>query len=213
MSFDENSFEKLFPKYLVATEKTRLREALKQFSSPTRNVEINYDNFYKRFNYPYFLQSDLIREVRFPYWDESTQSYEKGYINAIIISNSCDISSDNPRDKNVKECLFAPLINFSSYLNELENLGYNKEQLESFEKNIKAQQCSNLVYLPYLHSEKSDYIASLDKIFWFPTSELNSYIDQIDENRISSLDRFGHYLFVLKLSYHMCRLPEECDRA
>ena len=57
-----------------------------------------------------------------------------------------------------------------------------------------------------------EYFCHLDKAFWFPTEELNAYQKDIDQTRIASLDYFGYYLFLVKLSYHFCRLPEEKQR-
>ncbi len=72
-----------------------------------------------------------------------------------------------------------------------------------------------LRFLPtYLTNEENpiDYICHLDKAFWFPTEELHSYLSDIEQTRIASLDYFGYYLFLVKLSYHFCRLPEEKQR-
>ncbi len=82
---------------------------------------------------------------------------------------------------------------------------------------IKSQTISNIFYLPPNPDNRKEYICHLDKAFWFPTEELNSYLPAPDsylgeETRICSLDYFGYYLFLVKLSYHFCRLPEEKQR-
>jgi hypothetical protein len=212
MPFGDDYFEKILPSYLVQADKTRLKEALSQFSIDERGNEINYSNFYRNYDHSYFMQSDLIREVRVSKWDEESAQFQKGYTDAIIISNTCDISFENKRDFNTKQCLFAPLIDFKEYLADLEKAGYSIDQINSFSQNVKAQLRTNIFYLPVHFKERKEYIVLLDNIFWFPTSELNSYIANIDENRIASFNHFGFYLFILKLSYHLCRLPEQCDR-
>lgn len=111
-----------------------------------------------------------------------------------------------------KQCLFAPLIEFQEYLKDLELAGYDNEKLGQFCKAVKAQLVSNLFYLPMIQKEEKEYVVFLDNIFWFPASELNAYMERIQENRMASLSHFGYYLFILKLSYHLCRLPEQCDR-
>ena len=212
MSFGDDYFEKILPSYLVEADKTRLKEALRQFTVEERGKEINYTNFYRSYDHAYFMQSDLIKEIRISNWDDEKAEFQKGYTDAIIISNTCDISFENKQDVNTKQCLFAPLIDFNEYLADLETAGYNKDKILNFSQNVKAQLRTNIFYLPVHFKEGKEYIILLDNIFWFPTAELNSYIDNIDENRITSFTHFGFYLFILKLSYHLCRLPEQCDR-
>ena len=212
MPFGDDYFEKILPSYLVEADKTRLKEALRQFTIEERANEINYSNFYRSYDHAYFMQSDLIKEIRVSKWDDESAVFQKGYTDAIIISNTCDISFENKRDVNTKQCLFAPLIDFNEYLADLEKAGYSKDKIISFSQNVKAQLRTNIFYLPVHFKEGKEYIVLLDNIFWFPTAELNSYIDNIDENRITSFTHFGFYLFILKLSYHLCRLPEQCDR-
>lgn len=211
MAFGDD-LDKILPPYLVEGDKARLKNALKQFTIENRGKEINYDDFFKSYGHFYFMQADLVREIRMSLWDDSNAVFHKVYTDALIISNTCDISFDNKHDLNSKQCLLAPLVDFNEYLSDLKSEGYQGEKLEQFANAIKAQLVSNLFYLPYYQKERRDYIVMLDNVFWFPTSELNSYIDKIEENRISSLSQFGHYLFILKLSYHLCRLPEQCDR-
>jgi hypothetical protein len=211
MAFADN-FDLILPNYLINEDKTRLRDALKQFTINNKGKEINYSDFYKSYGHAYFMQSDLVKEIRMSLWNDDEAVFEKVYSDAIIISNTCDISFENKHNLNSKQCLFAPLIDFNEYVNDLASSGYEKDKLEQFIQTVKAQLVTNLFYLPMFHQKSKEYIVFLDNIFWFPVNELNSYIGNIDENRISSLSHFGHYLFILKLSYHLCRLPEQCDR-
>lgn len=212
MPFGDDYFEKILPAYLVESDKTRLKRALQQFIPEERKNEIDYSHFYKTHQFDYFLQSDLVKEIRIASWNEEQANFDKKYTDAIIISNTCDISLENEHDVNQKQCLFAPLINFNNYINDLRESGYSEDKIISFTNNVKSQLISNLLYLPLHNKEEKEYLIFLDKIFWFPTSELNSYTENLEENRISSLSHFGYYLFILKLSYHLCRLPEQFDR-
>jgi hypothetical protein len=212
MAFGDDNFELILPSYLVDPDKSRLRDALKQFTLDEKGKVIDYSDFYKVFQHAYFMQSDLVKEIRVSKWNDEKAIYEKVYTDAIIVSNTCDISFENKHDVNTKQCLFAPLVDFKEYLLDLEKAGCKPEQIESFSNAVKAQLRTNIFYLPTNHKDGKEYIVLLDNVFWFPTTELNSYIDNIDENRISTLSHFGYYLFILKLSYHLCRLPEQCDR-
>lgn len=211
MGFGDDKFELLLPTYFVESEKNRLREALKQFI-PVGRSEIDYSFFYKDFNYAYFMQADLVREIRFAIWNDQNTSYDKGYTEAIIISNTCDLSAENVRQSGNKECLFAPLVDFASYISDLKANGLSDLKIQEFSNKIKSQLVTNIFYLPFENHEKKEFIVLLDHVFWFPTSELNTYLEKIEDNRITSLNYFGFYLFMLKLSYHLCRLPEEDDR-
>jgi hypothetical protein len=211
MEFGDDKFDQLLPSYLVDPDKSRLRDALKQFFPEEKGNPIDYKDFYRDYQNAYFLQSDLVKEIRFAQWDEETTSFQKGYTDAIIISNTCDISFENKRELNVKQCLFAPLIDFKLYLEDLREK-YNEEKIQAFAQSIRTQLRTNIFYLPLHFKEQKEYIVLLDNVFWFPTSELNSYVEKIEETRITSLTHFGFYLFILKLSYHLCRLPEQCDR-
>ncbi|MDZ4758628.1 MAG: hypothetical protein SGJ10_10915 [Bacteroidota bacterium] len=212
MPFGEN-FDLILPKYLVNHDKARLQDALKKFipDGGNKRGEIDYTNFYKNSSQTVFLQSDLIKEIRYANWNNENSIYEKEYINAIIISNSCDISFQNEHSYNIKQCLFAPLIDFNEYLNTLKAKGHDAEKISAASQTIKSQLVSNILYLPNNENDNKEYIVLFDNIFWFPTIELNSYIEQMEENKISSLGLFGYYLFILKLSYHLCRLPDEYD--
>lgn len=206
-----HELDKLLPTYLVDDDKGRLKKALEQFRKSGESV-IDYSDFFKSYKHPYFLQSDLVREIRMPLWDEESASFSKVYTDAIILSNTCDLSAENKHGANAKKCLFAPLLDLTEFLNDLERSAIKKDSLEQLSIAIKKQLVSNLFYLPNGTKENKEYIALLDNVFWFPTEELNSYIPGIQETRIGSLSLFGHYLFILKLSYHLCRLPEERDR-
>ncbi len=208
--FEYNNFEKLLPSYLASAEKERLKKELIQFSYDSEGKEIRYNDFYLSSNPNNFFQSDLVREIRFPIWKDDDRVYIKKYTDAIILSNSCDISSSNKRNSNKKETIFAPLIDLSEYQIDLKKEGYNNSQIDTNIKNIRKQLVSNIFYLPSIDGK--EYVAFLDRIFAFPTLELIEYEKNINDNRVASLSNFGYYLFILKISYHLCRLPEEQDR-
>jgi hypothetical protein len=208
-SFDFTMIEHLFPDYLTATEKGRLLKALEQFKDTSAKGKWNskiYSHFYAQSTYNYFLQGDLIREIRYPDWNSESKVFERTYTDAIILSNTCDLDLSNIR-KAHKQVVLAPIIEMAQYLEEI----HNKQELDEIVKKIKTQTTSNILYLPSIMGGK-DYMCHLDKAFWFPTEELHSYLSDIQQNRIASLDYFGYYLFLVKLSYHFCRLPEEKQR-
>lgn len=211
MSFGQEQWNVLLPTYLTAETKGRLQQSLEQFY-PNNRGEISYDNFYKDYGYEYFLQGDILLEIRSAHWNRESASYEKNYSDGLVLTNTCDISFENERNINPKQCLFAPLLNLDDYLHELTEAGYTEQQMNSFKKNVQAQLYSNIFYLPKVNEGAQERIALLDRIFWYPIEELEPLLPTINEERVASLNQYGFYLLVLKLSYHFCRLPEQCDR-
>lgn len=205
-------WESLLPPYLTSDAKERLQNALKQFKRDGHDID--YAHFYplapkKETD---FLQGDLLSEIPMPYWNQETQSYETVYRDAIIVSNACDLSTDNHRSLNLKQCVLAPLLDFEEYIIDLKSSGYAENKLKTYLNEITHQKISNLLYLPPNPVNQKAYIAQLDKFFWVPVASLNGLKQNIEKERITSLSMFGHYLFVVKVSYHLCRLPEEKDR-
>ena len=210
MAFGDD-FESLLPIYLTANVKKRLKDGLSQFMPEHRNNQIDYNGFYDNFSNEFFRQADLVREIRMPVFDLDTAQYDKTYTDAIILSNTCDISYDNVREVKEKQCLLAPLVRFKDFQNNyLERSGKTTEQAFSVFENIRRQLTTDILYLPKINDE--EYLALLDQIFWFPTAELNGYIAEMEQTKISSLSHFGFYLYIFKVSYHLFRMPESCDR-
>lgn len=215
MAFDKNQFNTLFPSYLSESEKGRLQKALNQFKDSGGNQsqwkQKHYSNFYLQNSPDYFLKGDVVKEIRFALWNKDAKDYSKRYTSAIILSNECDIFRGNIRDM-TKQCVFAPIIAMSTYITKLKQHDISDERIKIIDQEIKSQQRSNLFYLPPNHVNNEDYIIPLDEVFWFPTDELSKYQENIEQNRLLTLDWFGLYLFILKISFHFCRLPEENDR-
>jgi len=112
-----------------------------------------------------------------------------------------------------KQALYAPIVPVEDFFNTLcEEFDYDEARIKSIHGKLKNQTYSNLFYLPPNHKNQKDYILFLDNIFWQPSSILKDKIKRIDSERFVSLNYFGFYLLITKLSYHFCRVPEELDR-
>ncbi len=194
MTFESAYFQSLIPPYLSIPDKQRLTEALKQFKSGDKAKGWHpkfYTGFYLSKQHPYFLQGDLVREIRYAYWNAESRTYEKKYVDAIIITNTCDMDSSNIRTVQ-KQVLFAPIVPFSNYLEELAKT-VGQDELQGVEQRVKDQLYSNVFYLPPVGPEQTDYIVPLDEIFWLPGQEFQTYTADIEQNRIASLDWFGFF--------------------
>jgi hypothetical protein len=211
-AFGDDHFTRILPSYLSDSDKSRLKEGLEQFFPENSAKEIKYDQFYQDDLDRHFKQADLIAEIRCPNWNEVSRQYDISYPDAMLLTNTCDISPDNQRNANIKQCLFAPIISLTEYILDLKENGYTDSQIKSFGSEVKRQKITNIFYLPPYQTSGSDYIVLLDYIFQFPAQELTRLLPDISEERLKSLSNFGFYLFIFKLSYHLCRLPEEPDR-
>ncbi len=210
MSLNNYSFDQMLPSYLTNTAKGRIKEALEQFFDDTE--QINYADFYTLEEHNFLMQSDVVHSVVGIDWDVNERTYTSGFIAALLISNSCDVTIENNRTVNSKEALFAPITLVESYLTLARENGASEEQLNTFRNTLQRQEYTNLFYLPPNPVNQKDYIVRLDKIHWVPQTELTGIISDLDNERFISLSDWGYYLYLTKLSLHTCRVPEELER-
>ncbi len=212
MGFD---WHKSLPHYLLDPEKDRLARALNQFQKrrdSEKNSEIDYSNFYlHNFQPSFFLQGDLMHSLPQPYWNSVNQEFENSFSPALLISNSCDVSIGNKRQVE-KDAVFAPLIPILEYKKDMIKRGLAQNKIDSILSQIKRQTFSNIFYLPSISEGGNDFLAFLDQLFSIPAEVVEQQLTDIKSNRLISLDNFGSYLFIVKLSFHFCRVPEEVER-
>jgi len=208
MAFSIDELDKLLPAELTDQKKGRLREGLVQFSNPYKSQDKFYTDFYLSGSHDYFLQGDLIREMRFPSFIRETGQYQKLYFDALILSNTCDVDESNSRTLR-KKVVLAKLITVEMFIESMRELEI--ENAAEILTHVKNQQYSNIIYFPP-SKDNIEYLAYLDDLSIVEKEEINSLKEDISVNRIESLDYFGYYLLIFKLSYHLCRLPEETER-
>lgn len=229
--FDIEEVSRRFPAYLSEIDKGRLQNALKDFSSNSKKESIGgsaekalsltesqklYSHFYLRDSPEYLLQADVIESIRRPIWisdrtDPLFATYDKDYIRALMISNTCDIDVADKDRYIPKEVSFVPIVPMSDYIDSIQADHRIRPQVDSIKESLRNQQYSNLFYLPS-GKDFEEHIALLDQPFWYPSDELSEILSAVIANRVVSLSQWAYYLFVLKLSYHLCRLPEADDR-
>jgi hypothetical protein len=211
--FEDSTLDRILPPSLSEQIKGRLVSGIKDIT--TDCVEFMRANkFYlpKAEQPDHFLQGDIVREIRYPYFNSQTGQYEKRYSDALILSNTCDMDIDGNSRKIEKQISITPLIPFNSYIKNIE-LTLSKSIAENLASEIQSQRYSNLLYLPdRVYSENTGYVAHLDQISFISPYEIKVLKNSIQGNRISSLSQVAFYLFIFKLSYHMFRLPESPDR-
>jgi len=208
-------WHKSLPDYLLDSEKDRLSRALNQFQQKRdsgKREEIDYSNFYlSDFQILHLLQGDLIHSIPRPYWNSEDKAFENSFSPGLLVSNSCDVSGGNIRQIK-KDAVFAPLIPLFEYENDMRNGGLTQNKIDSILSQIKRQTYSNIFYLPPIDKGGKGFLAFLDQLFSIPAEELEQQQANTKSNRLISLDNFGSYLFIVKLSFHFCRIPEEVER-
>lgn len=212
MAFGEDTWDVTLPPYLLSHEKDRLKDQLKQFfSSVNRQKGKEYEKFYLSEPPNFFMQGDLIDSLPVCYWDSGKREYNTGFASVMLVSSSCDVYHENGSLLD-KEALFTQLIPLEEYFSDLKANGYTEANISSIYNGLTHQAYSNLFYLPSNPIDNREFIVFFDKIFWHPSNELTTKLDNLKEERFLSLDHFGFYLLITKLSFHFCRVPEVRER-
>ena len=133
---------------------------------------------------------------------------ERRSVKGIVLSNSCDVDPDNPRDLPTR-VTFAPLVKLSSFENLLRGKGIDGKRVQDKVNSIRAQKISNLFYLPAGGSLEEDYVVRLDDTHSMPAI---AHSKSEDREKLFTLSNTGFYMLVLKLSIHYCRLNEKINR-
>lgn len=161
-----------------------------------------YSNFYREVHPSSIMQGDLLYDIPICFWEDEKFNSVLGFV--IVISNSCDISSENSR-KIPKEALIAPVIPVANYKDTLLK-GLSEEYVNNLFNDIVNQRVSNILYLPPTPNGKDDFIVLLDKINWIPTQIFHEKVNSNDDFRPLSLSQIAYYLFIVKIAYHFCRI-------
>lgn len=194
-----DSLQEHIPPYLTLEQKTALTSAISRFP--------NEKEYYLPGLYAdELLQGDCWMNLQIFRFETG----EKKKVPGIILSNSCDISSENRRELPTS-VVFSPVIKLSKYTSLLENSGLEPSKVRAKIEAIKKQAVTTIFYLPDAIGGLGDeYIAILDNVHTIPSSAIKIG----EENKKGfTLNTIGFYLFIFKLSIHFCRLRENVVRA
>lgn len=202
MSFDTETLQAQIPYYLAAApDQKALINTLRDLSHGARSgyfITQSSDPFSKQ-----MLQGDGWPKFHVFSWKDGLRREVRG----IVLSNSCDVSADNPRPL-PPQVTFAPIVKLSALEKRFKDAGLPPAGIESRLKSIRAQDVTTLFYLPADGILAEDYVALLDDVHSMPISV---HRDQ-GINKLFTLSMAGFYLFVFKLSVHFCRLQECVNR-
>jgi hypothetical protein len=125
-------------------------------------------------------------------------------VNAMVLSNTCDVDPENPRDF-PQRVLYAPIMSLAKYrAGVLGTTGKTGEQVDAHLEAIRQQHITQVFYLPPYPGKMEESLVYMDRI----VNIGNSNIDRatLPDQRIFTLSDFGAWLFVLKLSIHFSRV-------
>lgn len=190
MAISQSAIQKYLPQYLSNDAKEALKNSLDNFPNNLENMIMTEDVFneYKS----KLLQSDIV---------ECKNIYDGRNAKVMIISNSCDNSSENKR--NFPICVsFVVILSLEKMERTFKKNGKDEQSINSQIDAIKKQQVTNMFYLP------DDTVALLDRTMHLDYSKFSEAMI----NKIASLSNYGFYAFLFKLSYHFTRLREGTQR-
>lgn len=126
---------------------------------------------------------------------------------ALLVSNSCDATPENPRPIPL-DLTVAPLLRLSRYRQMLLDNGVAEAKANDAIKSIKRQEKTNIVYLPAGAGIQEEMIALLDKVQSLPNEEFQA----ARPARLAVLTQRGFWILLVKLSMHFLRPHEGAER-
>jgi len=199
IDFDE--IKKYLPKYLSQEATEKLFQDLKDFP----------ENIHKRLygdileNENDIFQGDGIIDL--PIVNLPDETVKNG--RAIIVSNTCDISSDNKRIL-FPRIAYCPILKLSRFIEILKKREISDERITQLINTIKKQEISSVFYLPQGNQLEEEYIAILENINNCDVKVIQK--EEVIKRRLFSLSNYGFYLFLFKLSIHFTRIREAVER-
>ncbi len=176
----------LFPSINPYT-KDKVKLAIRQFevNGDGKNITKNID-YCTNQPFDYLTQGDIISNMPFVRYNSKTG--EKGLLvtEGILLSNTCDAERD-------PALVFAPLIELNNFTNT------QQEQ-------IKKNESYRLFYLP--DGNIANKVVDFSMVNSLPRSMILHGLEKAHMTKINSLNRYGYYLFLVKLTVHFMR-PED----
>jgi hypothetical protein len=197
------------PKYLTPKLSDNLFKLVKENFPNTDNDLIYSDELDSSIYY----QGDAIIDI--PFSDFNIKDFNILYFQGVIISNTCDIASEN--DRMVKPNIqLAKIISLGDLISQFKEDGHKDSKIEEFVSNLKGNRISNLFFLPQKETEgevvMEDSFIRFDSNVTLPIelfeNEVYDKNYQPTGDRVFSFSNYGFYTFLVKLSVHYCRFRE-----
>ena len=194
--------KKYLPKFLSPASDAQLYEGIDQFVSNG-----SFSSLYWSTLEPRLFQGDGLRGLLF----SNFPSLEIKTALGMVVSNTCDVSLENTRQIPPPMC-YALTVKLNSYIHLLKSHmppeEKREEKIESHLRAIKTQRITNIFFLPKEDQLEEDCLVFFDRISHCDAKS----VPDIADKRFFSLNNFGFYLFLVKLSIHFTRVKDGVDR-
>jgi len=199
MTIDPEHLSTGLPAYLTAADQAAITRGLRDFTQRQRLAD-----FYYPTRDPEPLQGDVWGRI--DVFNFSTG--ERKRVRALLVSNSCDISTGNERYLSPKVTV-ATVIPLGAYQQLLLTNGLPEQRVSDHLKQVRAQAVTHLFYLPGGAAMDGEHVALLQDLHSLPTQAM---AEDPSKPRLASLSQCAFYLLLFKLSVHFCRFLEGVDR-
>lgn len=196
MSFSFEEAQVFLPKYLSPEDRRELFSEIQKFQGAS---------YYSTVDDAEPIQGDGWADVNFV----DIEAVSKRSVRAMILSNSCDLASANPR-KLPPRITVTPLIRLSRLSERLLHYGASAAQVESYLADIRKQEISNAFFLPEGNGVEEDSVVFFDNM---QSPLLETFTNSLEHGRLFSLSQFGFWLLLIKLAIHFCRAQEGIKRS
>lgn len=202
MTLEIESIQQQIPQYLSAADEQALVRELKAIAAGG-TAGYTLSKFRDDFS-DVMLQGDSWRGFQLFLFE----SGERRSVRGIVLSNSCDVDPDNPRDTPAR-VIFAPLVKLAVYEAKLRESGIAPDRITAKMGAIREQRTTNIFFIPAGGPLEEDSMIRFDEAHSMPVA---AHVASGERAKLFTLSNTGFYLLVLKLSVHFCRLQEKVNR-
>ena len=147
------------------------------------------------------LQGDLVKDFPTVFLDESGTPRAQKFT-VMILNNTCDLP-----DSRLDFVTAAPIVDFQKYL-EFEKHRRSAESLEGYARSIRANDKTELFYLPRFADFDSGALVLLHMVC---SVSAKLYREALEASqRVASFTQIGFYFLLIKLTTHLAR-PETIE--
>lgn len=162
-----------------------LKECISQFKFEyKKNCTTTMEN-----EFSFLTQGDIIDRIPFYRMNTNTGEIETSILQGLVITNTCDCD----RDENI---LIAPIVPIDKLTKK------NKDTIND----IKHNKVYGYMYIPDAPFE--NYVIDFSLINNYNRNFILKMIESGKINKIRSLNIYGFYLFICKITIYLCR-PED----
>lgn len=188
------------PQYLSEVEQGKLLNQMQSFAEQGLQ-----DLYISNVEHPSQLwQGDGIDSVDYLVFP-STEIHK---VPVMLLSNTCDMATENQRMYGSR-ILYAPILNLQKFEVQLKQ-NFNADRVNNLVSDIRRQKITQIMYLPAGHGMQNEGIVFFDRAISLSVDE--DIIKMMCQQTKFSLNNFGFYLFLLKMSIHFTRVQEKIDR-